>query len=489
MGTESTQAKIELLLTARNLAQGEFDKLITNLKDSGTAANKTTTSIQGITKLKEPLMALSAGPLQGLISSFSAILRLAAAIPKVFLGPLAIVIGVLAALENKFHVIAKAIGTVKEVFSSLASFNFEGMGKRISDIWTDAKKKAEEASAAMKDYFDKSAQIAEAQGNTAAAAFDKEVARHQEAMTAIVKAEEEKGKKLYAEREQEATLHKAILTKVAKDAKDASDKEIQDIKDADAKKLAMENEAITAKANLLSEEAARGLQEKQFQDEQEDKADKENWAKMQAASEAKRKLWAEETQEHIRLQEQETAERNRIQDEEYQRAVNLAASMTDALAQASSTAFIALATNARDSTKVAIKAFKEFGNSVLSMIVQLIAKFVILNILKAIFSGATGGIGAFISGFATKGLEGMTMSAVPSGQTSDGDLRQVPGAFNAPMPIIAHGGEILGRPNGGGFGGQTIIVSGDVFGWSESMEKIRKGLYNHTRMTGLPVQV
>ncbi|HEU0020877.1 MAG TPA: hypothetical protein VFR55_04290, partial [Dehalococcoidia bacterium] len=34
-------------------------------------------------------------------------------------------------------------------------------------------------------------------------------------------------------------------------------------------------------------------------------------------------------------------------------------------------------------------------------------------------------------------------------QTLPGQMRAIPGAFNQPVPIMAHGGEVIGRPGGG----------------------------------------
>lgn len=55
------------------------------------------------------------------------------------------------------------------------------------------------------------------------------------------------------------------------------------------------------------------------------------------------------------------------------------------------------------------------------------------------------------------GLAGMLgLAGFPGFQTEPGEMRVIPGAANEPVPILAHGGEVIGRPGGGG--GASIVV-------------------------------
>jgi hypothetical protein len=120
--------------------------------------------------------------------------------------------------------------------------------------------------------------------------------------------------------------------------------------------------------------------------------------------------------------------------------------------------------------------WSSFGNYVLQIIGKLIAKMMMMRIAQSLIGFATPG------GFAA-GILG----AIAGGQfqTHFGQMRQIPGPPGMPVPIIAHGSEIIGRPEGGMGGGLAVTVIGDVFGWDEAMERIRNGLYNHQRFTGL----
>ena len=121
--------------------------------------------------------------------------------------------------------------------------------------------------------------------------------------------------------------------------------------------------------------------------------------------------------------------------------------------------------------------WNNFGASILSMLAKIIARLIIYRILL----GALGP-GGTILGLGAGQLMGF------SGQTREGELRGIPGPPMQPLPIVAHGQEIIGRPGGGGFGNGAIIVQGDIYGWDESVERLRTGLFNHSQNTGLPVQ-
>lgn len=110
----------------------------------------------------------------------------------------------------------------------------------------------------------------------------------------------------------------------------------------------------------------------------------------------------------------------------------------------------------------------------------------ILASTKALAAG-----GGFPTGlpfmFKTAALATARTAAIASKsfQTDEGEFKVVPGPRNLPVPATVHGGEVIGRP--GSFG-NTVMVAGDVFGWDESMERIRQGLFDSTKMTGMPVQ-
>lgn len=68
-------------------------------------------------------------------------------------------------------------------------------------------------------------------------------------------------------------------------------------------------------------------------------------------------------------------------------------------------------------------------------------------------------------------------------QTPQGASRIVPGPSNQEVPIIAHGGETVGR--GGGEGGLTINVMGNIFNSEETLDQISTGLIDFQRRTGV----
>lgn len=70
-------------------------------------------------------------------------------------------------------------------------------------------------------------------------------------------------------------------------------------------------------------------------------------------------------------------------------------------------------------------------------------------------------------------------------QTSPGQAKIVPGSPLQPVPIMAHGGEILSR--GGMGGGVTVIVQGSLFNRDDTIEAIRSGLNDMRLNTGRTV--
>jgi hypothetical protein len=48
---------------------------------------------------------------------------------------------------------------------------------------------------------------------------------------------------------------------------------------------------------------------------------------------------------------------------------------------------------------------------------------------------------------------------------------------------VVHGGEMIGR----GSVGPSLVIQGDIYGWDESVERIRSSLYNRHKLTGLGV--
>jgi hypothetical protein len=121
---------------------------------------------------------------------------------------------------------------------------------------------------------------------------------------------------------------------------------------------------------------------------------------------------------------------------------------------------------------IAKAMWEDFSMSVLRMLTQLIAKLIVYRMLSAAVSFGIPGAGGLLSMF--RGF-----------QTHVGQSRVIPGPPGMPMPIIAHGQEIIGRSSLSANGGLNVTVLGDVYGWDESIERLRSGLYNHQRITGL----
>ncbi|MFA6198650.1 MAG: hypothetical protein WC734_05910 [Patescibacteria group bacterium] len=453
----SNQEKLELVITARNLTQAEFDKLANSLKATTTQANAAQASMGKFAKVREPLMRLASGPLQQLMGSFGAFIRLAATLPKAVLGPIGLLIGLIMALESKFNIIAKTIATVKVAFEALASFNFSGLGKSISDIWTGAKEKAEAAKEAAKGYNDALVDLLEAQGHIYEAAYEKEKARHQKKLDEIA-ANEKIGLRGRSELlELERQLHNQNNANITAELNKALTDRQNIRRQALAKQIREENEMLVSAANDVDKFVA----DRDEKDRQRNVAKLDELSKILTESEA-------------------------ISQRFWDGIDNQIGGVVDSVSSTFGAAFEQMVNTSKTAGEAMIEAFNQFGRQVLFMIGKMIAKFLFLNLLKAIFSGATGGLGGAIAGFAEKSLGNMSASMdnlFPSKQADTGATSRVPGAFGMPVPIIAHGGEIIGRPEGGG--GPSIVIQGDVYGWDETIERIRSGLYTHSRRTGM----
>ncbi len=100
--------------------------------------------------------------------------------------------------------------------------------------------------------------------------------------------------------------------------------------------------------------------------------------------------------------------------------------------------------------------FADFGRAILGIVAKLIARFAILALLTAALGGGTifGSSAAKFLGF----------------QAPFGGERTVPGPSNQAVPVIAHGGETIGRRGGGG--GVTVIFNGITGDPSETAQQV-----------------
>jgi len=89
----------------------------------------------------------------------------------------------------------------------------------------------------------------------------------------------------------------------------------------------------------------------------------------------------------------------------------------------------------------------------------------------------------FISAAAVGVQGGVAISKIASQefQTPEQVMRTIPGNSREEVPIIAHGGESIGRQSENNM---TIIVQGDVFNADETIPKIAQGLREHKKLTG-----
>lgn len=483
--------KLELLIQARNEAKKALDeaqKQVDNLSGSGPKVAKAF----DFKKLAEPLGVFVQGPLGLLIRSFKSFLTLGSLIPKMFLGPLGILIAAVVALEAKFGFVAKTISSISEILKSIVSFDFSGMGQRLSDIWTGAKEKAEAAKKAADEYFSASQGLLTAQGRTFQAAFNEEEKRHTDRMTFLNDEINKKGantdeiqKLLNIEREtykQNMDNITAEQTKAIKDRTANADKARTDAiaKDKKATEDAAKNEKIAIQSMTdFGIKAAQGRMETSQQQERD-------------IAEGKKVLWENEVALYQSVNDRKMEIWQAAYEQEQRDAQNtyqFIGALVDNLAGNIGAAFADAVLTSKTAGEAMKQAFNAFIASMLTMVSQLIAKFIILNILKALFSGGpVGSLAAFISNFASGQLSGMAMGGVSSNQESFGGSHRIPGPPGAPVPIIAHGQEIIGRPlpsqSGGG-----LTVYGDVYGFDGMIEKLRVGLYRHNQRTGLGVAV
>jgi TP901 family phage tail tape measure protein len=94
---------------------------------------------------------------------------------------------------------------------------------------------------------------------------------------------------------------------------------------------------------------------------------------------------------------------------------------------------------------------------------------------------------ASVGAMTAANVAAIASQAPPSFQTDIGEFRVVPGPHNMPVPATVHGGEIIGRPEGGI--GTTIVFNGDFLSTDETWDKLTRGLYNRSKMTRRPVSV
>lgn len=120
--------------------------------------------------------------------------------------------------------------------------------------------------------------------------------------------------------------------------------------------------------------------------------------------------------------------------------------------------------------------WSSFATSVIQSITKVIAKLFIMKLAMSVFNLAGG------TGFIAEGA----LAVAGSFQTPTGSMKTIPGPPGMPVPIIAHGQEIIGRPSGGA-GGNINNFYGDIWDFDSAMEKVRMGLTNHGRLTGATI--
>jgi len=158
-------------------------------------------------------------------------------------------------------------------------------------------------------------------------------------------------------------------------------------------------------------------------------------------------------------------------------SINLLGNLTTSFRIGFGSAFQQALTNGASFSKAMGSLFRSMRDMVIRFIGEMIAKMIMLFLLKqalGIFGGG-GTIGGILKG-TIKGLTG--------GQTNPGQLRLIPGGRFEPVPIMAHGGEVIGRPSGGMGGGLTINIAGSLYNANETIEQIRSGLYGMRQKTG-----
>lgn len=182
------------------------------------------------------------------------------------------------------------------------------------------------------------------------------------------------------------------------------------------------------------------------------------------------------TQAYFQKQEEEAEARrllvHRMVEDEIQR---FAMATANVLASTMGQSLFNIVTGTNNSLTAMKKLWQDFGNTVLRMITEMIAKIILFNALTSLASMGTGGIFGFFGNMA-KGLF--------SGQTAEGSTRLVPGPPNMAVPVMAHGGETIGRSSQSG-GGPTIVIQGDYYESEEANERIFNRMYNFQKRTGM----
>jgi hypothetical protein len=158
----------------------------------------------------------------------------------------------------------------------------------------------------------------------------------------------------------------------------------------------------------------------------------------------------------------------------------LAAGIANSMASALGQSMYNIVTNTNSSMDKLKEIWHSFGNFVLRMLMEMIAKVILFNTLTAIAGMGTGGLFSFA---------GKMASGLFSGQTPEGSTRVIPGPPNIAVPIMGHGGETIGRPESGGSGGLQVVVQGDYYESEEANERLFDRLYKYQKRTGVSLGV
>jgi hypothetical protein len=465
-----TEKELSLLLTARDKASATLKDVNSQLADMGVKVKQNSVHWVGLAR---PLAHLATGPLREII-------RLGGVIGHVFkaawgaaLGPIAIIVASLAILEAKFNIIGKTIETVETVFKRMLSLNFKGMGKDLDDIWSGAKKATEE----MMGLFDKIAELEEAQGNKAGAAFDREIIRHRNAMDEIKKQELDKGKKLTAERELEEKLHKQLLTNIVKEDKEANDKILKDEKENTDKKIAERKRAKEEQVKLQHEEVMGRIKQKLELDKENDKAREEAHKKLVERLKSDADIQEKSANEIAEINKKAAMEAQDAWERENAATIQFVQGAVGAVTSAISGSIESFLNDTKSFSESVKSIMKSFAKDIVATLAQVIAKMAVVAFLKSLIEPGASLEGSRAVPVITKMISSLGY------QTHYGQERRVPGPPGMPVPIIAHGQEIIGRPTG--TSGATVYnFNGPVF----NPESLRRVLWEHSKRTGMPVQ-
>ena len=159
-------------------------------------------------------------------------------------------------------------------------------------------------------------------------------------------------------------------------------------------------------------------------------------------------------------------------------AAVVAASL-DAVGSAFTVFFNVMFTRNKDFAAQMKDVWRGLVNTILTMIGQLIARMLALKILTSLFPGGE------IIGTGFKQLFGkslMGMFGLQGFQTPHGTDRVIPGPPNMQVPFMGHGGERVGRGNGGGF---TLVVNGDFLSTEETNAKIFQYQHDYKKRNNL----